>query len=85
MSAPAKAIVTAGLRPELFDEDGVRFFSRRLLAFTLAALVIIGFAFRIAGSSAEGLSDDELNKLSAVADYRTHGLTSINSEHPLLM
>jgi hypothetical protein len=85
LSAPAKAIVTAGLRPELFDEDGVRFYSRRLLAFTLAALVIIGFGFRVAGSSAEGLSDDELNKLSAVADYRTHGLTSINSEHPLLM
>jgi hypothetical protein len=85
LSATAKAIVTAGLRPELFDEDGARFFSRRLLAFTLAALVLAGFAFRIAGSSAEGLSDDELNKLNAVADYRERGLTSINSEHPLLM
>jgi hypothetical protein len=35
--------------------------------------------------SAEGLSEDELNKLQAVADYREHGLTSANSEHPLLM
>ena len=86
MSAMATAAVTAGLRPELFDEDSTRlFFSRRLLSVILAVLVLCGFGFRVAGSSAEGLSDDELNKLSAVADYRTRGLTSINSEHPLLM
>jgi hypothetical protein len=70
----------------LFDETGTRlFFSRRVLIAVLTALVVAGFGFRVAGLSAEGLSDDELNKLSAVADYRTRGLTSINSEHPLLM
>jgi hypothetical protein len=35
--------------------------------------------------SAEGLSEDELNKLNAVADYRAHGLTGANGEHPMLM
>jgi hypothetical protein len=70
----------------LFDDASVRlFFSRKLLLAVLAAIVIAGFGLRVAGLSAEGLSDDELNKLSAVADYRTRGLTSINSEHPLLM
>jgi hypothetical protein len=84
LSAPATAI-TAGLRPELFEEAGARRLSRRLLTISLAAIVIIGFGFRVSSLSAEGLSDDELNKLSAVAEYRTHGLTSVNSEHPLLM
>lgn len=84
MSAQSEA-VTAGLRPELFDEAGVPFFSRRLLTLLLAVIVIAGFGFRVAGSSAEGLSDDELNKLRAVEDYRAHGLTSVNGEHPLLM
>ncbi len=86
MSAATTTAVTAGLRPELFDDEGTRlFFSRRLLIAILALLVLAGFGFRLIGSSAEGLSDDELNKLTAVADYRAHGLTSINSEHPLLM
>jgi predicted membrane-bound dolichyl-phosphate-mannose-protein mannosyltransferase len=31
------------------------------------------------------LSEDELNKLRTVADYRTKGLTSTNGEHPFLM
>ncbi|MGI9165708.1 MAG: glycosyltransferase family 39 protein [Pyrinomonadaceae bacterium] len=51
----------------------------------LAVLVIAGFAFRASGLSAEGLSEDELNKLYAVADYRRNGLTATNGEHPMLM
>lgn len=31
------------------------------------------------------MSEDELNKLEAVEDYRAHGLTSANGEHPFLM
>ena len=31
------------------------------------------------------MSEDELNKLNAVSDYRAHGLTAANGEHPLLM
>ncbi|HEY0384380.1 MAG TPA: glycosyltransferase family 39 protein, partial [Pyrinomonadaceae bacterium] len=83
---PAPVAVTAGLRPELFAGSGPPLFgARRPLALVLAAIVLIGFGFRVAGLSAEGLSDDELNKLEAVENYRTEGLTSINGEHPLLM
>ena len=51
----------------------------------LIVLVVAGFGFRVNGLSAEGLSEDELNKLSTVADYRAHGLTGANGEHPMLM
>src|SRR5437763_12467710 len=56
-----------------------------MLAVALGVLVIVGFGFRATGLSSEGLSEDELNKLIAVTDYRQHGLTAANSEHPLLM
>ena len=85
MAAKVEAIVTAGLRPELFAERGHVSLSRTFLVASLAFLVLLGFGFRTASLSAEGLSEDELNKLQAVADYREHGLTSANSEHPLLM
>lgn len=85
MSAPAEAIVTAGLRPELFAGRSVLSNSRTLVFITLAILILAGFGFRITGLSAEGLSEDELNKLNAVADYRANGLTGANGEHPMLM
>ena len=85
MSAHAEAIVTAGLRPELFADSGARSTSRTLLLVTLVALVLGGFVFRARGLSVEGLADDELNKLEAAMDYRTHGLTGANGEHPFLM
>ena len=85
MAARAEVLVTAGLRPELFSGPGVLHLSRTLVIAALAILVLSGFAFRVTSLSAEGLSEDELNKLQAVADYRTHGLTSANGEHPLLM
>ena len=85
MSAQAESIVTAGLRPELFAGRGVLSASRTLIFAALTVLIIAGFGFRITGLSAEGLSEDELNKLNAVADYRAHGLTGANGEHPMLM
>lgn len=85
MAAEAEAIVTAGLRPDLFAERGVLLASRTLVIATLALLVLAGFGFRVSGLSAEGLSEDELNKLNAVADYRQNGLTAANGEHPMLM
>lgn len=51
----------------------------------LAMFVVAGLGFRTAGLSKEALSEDELNKLNAVTEYRAKGLTSANSEHPLLM
>ena len=85
MAAEAEAIVTAGLRPDLFATRGVLLGSRTLVIATLALLVLAGFGFRITSLSAEGLSEDELNKLNAVADYRQNGLTAANGEHPMFM
>ncbi len=85
MSFPALPVVTAGLRPELFAGAGTRSVSRVLLITALSVLVLAGFGFRVNGLSSEGLSDDELNKLNAVTEYRTQGLTGANGEHPLLM
>jgi hypothetical protein len=85
LSARAEAIITAGLRPDLFSQTGILSSSRTLLVSALMVLVLMGLGFRITGLSAEGLSEDELNKLYAVADYRANGLTGVNGEHPMLM
>lgn len=85
MAANAANIITAGLRPELFNEFFGRKIKRAWLIAVLAFLVAAGFGFRVASSSAEGLSEDELNKLNAVTDYRAHGLSAANGEHPFLM
>jgi len=81
----APDIITAGLRPDLFGERSLRPESRTLLIASLALLVLVGFWFRATKLSAEGLSEDELNKLETVADFRAHGLTAKNGEHPFLM
>lgn len=85
MSFPALPVVTAGLRPELFAGAGTHSVRRVLLVTALSMLVLVGFGFRVNGLSSEGLSEDELNKLNAVNEYRAQGLTSANGEHPLLM
>lgn len=85
MSAHADAIITAGLRPELFAGRGVLANSKTLVFAALVVLVIAAFGFRVTALSSEGLSEDELNKLNAVADYRANGLTGANGEHPMLM
>ncbi|HKG48648.1 MAG TPA: glycosyltransferase family 39 protein [Pyrinomonadaceae bacterium] len=85
MSAHADAIITAGLRPDLFAGRGVLANSRTLIFAAVVVLTVAGFVFRVHGLSAESLSEDELNKLTAVADYRANGLTGANGEHPMLM
>ncbi len=85
MSTPVLPFTTAGLRPDLFAEIDARTLSRTILATALTVLVLLGFAFRVEGLSSEGLSEDELNKVNAVSDYRAHGLTAANGEHPFLM
>jgi predicted membrane-bound dolichyl-phosphate-mannose-protein mannosyltransferase len=69
----------------MFAGAGAHSVSRLLLVTALSVLVLVGFGFRVSGLSSEGLSEDELNKLSAVSEYRAQGLTSANGEHPLLM
>ena len=85
MSARAEVIVTAGLRPDLFAGRGVLSSSKTLVFIALIVLTVAGLGFRVTNLTAEGLSEDELNKLNAVADYRAHGLTGANGEHPMLM
>ena len=85
MAARAEAIITAGLRPDLFAGRGLLSSSRTLVFTALVVLIVAGLGFRVSGLSAEGLSEDELNKLNAVADYRANGLTGANGEHPMLM
>ena len=63
----------------------MRVLSRAFIIAVLSVIVVAGFGFRVSGLGAEGLSEDELNKLRAVAEYRTKGLTSTNGEHPFLM
>jgi hypothetical protein len=81
----AATAVTANIRPAHYTGQSVRTLSRALIIATLAFIVAAGFGFRASGLGAEGLSEDELNKLRAVAEYRTRGLTSTNGEHPFLM
>lgn len=47
--------------------------------------MLAGLGFRTVGLGKEALSEDELNKLNAVTEYRARGLTAANGEHPLLM
>jgi predicted membrane-bound dolichyl-phosphate-mannose-protein mannosyltransferase len=85
LAAKAEPITTAGLRPELFTEPGEAHLKRASLIIALSLLVLTGFYLRATGLGVEALSEDELNKLEAVADYRAHGLTAANGEHPFLM
>jgi len=83
LSNSTPVAITAGLRPEFFKDQTA--LNRNVLIAALSILVIAGFALRVSGLASEGLSDDELNKLVAVNDYRAHGLTGANGEHPFVM
>jgi hypothetical protein len=85
LATRADVAITAGLRPDFFAGRGIVSGNAKLIAFALSLFVVIGFGLRVSKLGAEGLSEDELNKLETVYDYRQHGLTSANSEHPLLM
>lgn len=85
LSATAATAVTANIRPEADAGRSVQTLSRAVVVVALVLIVAAGFGFRVSGLGAEGLSEDELNKLRAVSEYRTKGLTSTNGEHPFLM
>jgi hypothetical protein len=81
-------VATWLISPEKFKHLSVGFvesLNRKTLYLIVAVIVLAGFGLRAANLSAEGLSEDELNKLQAVADYREFGLSPANAEHPMLM
>lgn len=47
--------------------------------------MLAGFGLRVCHLGTESLGEDEFNKLQTVQEYRTHGLTGKNGEHPFLM
>ncbi|MFL6285210.1 MAG: glycosyltransferase family 39 protein, partial [Pyrinomonadaceae bacterium] len=83
MSAPS--VTTASITPELFPARVVRANGRALIAAALCLFTLAGFGLRVYRLGAESLSEDELNKVKAVAEYREKGLTPANGEHPFLM
>ncbi|HVG29753.1 MAG TPA: glycosyltransferase family 39 protein [Pyrinomonadaceae bacterium] len=85
LSAPAATVTTARLRAGALAPRREGALSRTLVATILALAVAAGFGFRATRLGSEGLSEDELNKLRAVEDYRARGLTAANGEHPMLM
>jgi Dolichyl-phosphate-mannose-protein mannosyltransferase len=50
----------------------------------LGIAVVLAFAFRVTALSTYGLSEDEMNKVQAVEQYRA-GHFGANAEHPMLM
>lgn len=85
MSAQKLSATTAGIFPEQFSDDVFFSRSRSVLISFLIVLMLIGFGLRVYNLGAESLSEDELNKLETVADYRENGLSGRNGEHPFLM
>jgi dolichyl-phosphate-mannose-protein mannosyltransferase len=53
-------------------------------AMALTAAIILAASFRTMSLSTYGFSDDEINKVNAIAEYRA-GNFSANAEHPMLM
>lgn len=81
----AEPVATWLISPEKFPHLA-RFTPGKRATFVLLALLFVaGFGLRAWNLSAEALSEDELNKLQAVADYREFGLSPANAEHPMLM
>jgi hypothetical protein len=83
LSAPS--VTTASITPELFPARVVRADGRALIITAICLFTLAGLALRVYRLGAESLSEDELNKVKAVAEYREKGLTPANGEHPFLM
>jgi predicted membrane-bound dolichyl-phosphate-mannose-protein mannosyltransferase len=86
LTAPAASTApTATSDPELSPGRVVHTTSRTVLVVALTLFVLAGLGLRVYRLGAESLSEDELNKVRAVAEYREKGLTPTNGEHPFLM
>ena len=85
MSDNILAPTTAGIHPENFSDDLYFARNRKWTAIILAFLLVVGFALRTYDLGFESLGEDEFNKLQTVEEYRAHGLSGKNGEHPFLM
>ncbi len=85
LSAQILPTTTAGTHPQQFSDDLFFAQNAKIAAAVVAIFLIIGFALRVGGLGIESLSEDELNKLETVQEYRTNGLSGKNGEHPFLM
>jgi hypothetical protein len=89
LSAPAAGAATtaaaAAARPEALRGRDARAAGRAVVVGALALFLLAGLGLRAYRLGAESLSEDELNKVRAVAEYREKGLTPANGEHPFLM
>src|ERR1700680_1274087 len=56
----------------------------RVRVVTLAVVTSLAFGYRAVALSRYGLSEDEVNKVRAIEQYR-HGHFGANAEHPMLM
>src|SRR6266850_2098010 len=50
----------------------------------VAAATVVALTFRVSALSTYGLSEDEINKVHAIEQYRA-GRFGANAEHPMLM
>ena len=82
MFVPATSAIAIGERQARREGYTI---GRALVISLLVLIALGGFMLRAYRLSAEGLSEDELNKLRAVEEYRRWGITSVNGEHPMLM
>jgi len=78
-------ISTANINPSPYFREGGIAFGKVAIIGLLAVFVIGGFWLRSTQLSSESLGEDEWKKLESVEDYRAHGLTGANGEHPLLL
>jgi len=85
LSAPAAHATTAPAQPELLPGRAARTAVGAVVVPALALLLLAGLGLRAYKLGAESLSEDELNKVRAVAEYRERGLSPANGEHPFLM
>jgi hypothetical protein len=85
LSAPAATPAPAPVRPAHFTGQAAGAGIGALVLTALTLFLLGGFGLRAYHLGAESLSEDELNKVRAVAEYRERGLTPANGEHPFLM
>jgi len=66
------------------DVPGLAWPWARTKVLVLAVATVLAFGFRVSALSTYGFSEDELNKVRAIEQYRAGGFGA-NAEHPMLM